>query len=106
MAVWKLKPSGRVETAVEPILTAQTDEPSYGWPAPIAEGVTPTLPAAANPWQVDQEQSPEAKALEDAIRSGDRYRVASALASIGVKTDDELLSHILLPPFGEEPAKP
>ena len=99
--VWKLVPSRHVETAKDAILMAKTDETPLDTSAPIETSVPPT-PAQDNPAAV---QSPEAKVLEDAIRSGDRYWVASALAAIGVRTDDELLSHILLPPFGEEPAR-
>lgn len=99
--VWKLVPSRHVETAKDAILTPESEATPVDTSAPIETSVPPT-PAQDNPAAV---QSPEAKMLEDAIRSGDRYRVASALASMGIKTDDELLSHILLPPFGEEPAR-
>ena len=102
--VWRMRPaSTSPETVQDAILTPFPIEVSFATSSTNAEGVPETL--AANPWQVEQGQTPEAKALEDAIRSGDRYRVASALASMGVNIDDELLSHILLPPFGDEPAK-
>ena len=118
--VWKLKPSEHVQSVQDANLTAQMDQTPLDTSAPIAEDAPVTLlpqtvcgepgctradHMGANDRVYLPEPSAEAKALEAAIRSGDRYRVASALASMGVRTDDELLSHILLPPFGDEPAK-
>ena len=110
MPVWRFK--SQPETAeAAPTLTPSVDiEAGSGATtsgtattasnATVAESRTAhvtDVPLGSSPFS-DRTPTPDVQNLEDVIRSGDRYRMASALAAMGVSIDDDLLSKILLPP--------
>lgn len=89
------------ELAIAPSNPEVTEAPPAPEPQPEAAPVE--VPAADSPFgDHGLDASPGAitpqEVLQQAIESGDKYRVIQALAAMGVNTTDELLSHILLPP--------
>ena len=92
------EPQPEVAPVEEPQQPVEAPAPE---PEPISEPVE--VPAADSPFgDHGLDASPGAitpqEVLQQAIESGDKYRVIQALAAMGVNTTDELLSHILLPP--------